>query len=489
MNKDKQTHVLIVGAGFAGMKAAQVLGRRKDIRVTLVDKNNYHLFQPLLYQVASTGLNPSEISSTVRHTFRKRKNVKVLRAELTAVDKETRTVTFNGGTFTLEYDYLMLCVGGRTCYFGNDQWEETAPGLKSLEDAVNIRNRLLKSLEDAERLGDAVDMEQLTSVVVIGGGPTGVELAGAFAELRSKVLNNDYRSFEPKNVQVTLVEAAPNLLLGYDEKSSDYTRRRLEKLGVKVLLNEVVTDISEEGVTTKERFLPSTNVSWAAGVEGHPLARMVTDQIDKRGRVLVTPELLIEGESNIYACGDMTYFGHDERFPRGLPGVAPAAIQQGDRAARNILATLDGKETKKFEYFDKGKMATIGRSAAVAEAGPMKMRGFLAWCAWLFIHLLYLVEFQDRVIVFMRWIWSYITWQWGVRIIFGAGTVETDMAKDHPALEEDGVVSGDGESEADAKVARDESEEPEDVEDVEVAGGAEVEEEAADEAEAEEAKS
>ena len=489
MNKDKQTHVLIVGAGFAGMKAAQVLGRRKDIRVTLVDKNNYHLFQPLLYQVASTGLNPSEISSTVRHTFRKRKNVKVLRAELTAVDKETRTVTFNGGTFTLEYAYLMLCVGGRTCYFGNDQWEETAPGLKSLEDAVNIRNRLLKSLEDAERLGDAVDMEQLTSVVVIGGGPTGVELAGAFAELRSKVLNNDYRSFEPKNVQVTLVEAAPNLLLGYDEKSSEYTRKRLEKLGVKVLLNEGVTDISEEGVTTKERFLPSTNVIWAAGVEGHPLARMVTDQIDKRGRVLVTPELLIEGESNIYACGDMTYFGHDERFPRGLPGVAPAAIQQGDRAARNILATLDGKETKKFEYFDKGKMATIGRSAAVAEAGPMKMRGFLAWCAWLFIHLLYLVEFQDRVIVFMRWIWSYITWQWGVRIIFGAGTVETDMAKDHPALEEDGVVSGDGESEADAKVARDESEEPEDVEDVKVAGGAEVEEEAADEAEAEEAKS
>lgn len=495
------------------MKAAQVLGRRKNIRVTLVDKNNYHLFQPLLYQVASTGLNPSEISSTVRHTFRKRKNVKVLRAELTEVDKEKRTATFNGGSFKLEYDYLMLCIGGRTCYFGNDQWQDTAPGLKSLEDAVNIRNRLLKSLEDAERLGDAVDMEQLTSVVVIGGGPTGVELAGAFAELRSKVLNKDYRSFEPKNVQVTLVEAAPNLLLGYDEKSSEYTRKRLEKLGVKVLLNEGVTDISEEGVTTKERFLPSTNVIWAAGVEGHPLARMVTDQLDKRGRILVTPELLVEGESNIFACGDMTYFGHDERFPRGLPGVAPAAIQQGDRAARNILALLDGKETKRFEYFDKGKMATIGRSAAVAEAGPMKMRGFLAWCAWLFIHLLYLVEFQDRVIVFMRWIWSYITWQWGVRIIFGAGTVDTDLAKDHPAVEKAGViegdvdtasgadekaeVAGDDESGEPAEVARDDgSGESAEVarddgsdESIEVAGGdeAEGEEKVADEVE--EAKS
>ncbi|MCA9776702.1 MAG: NAD(P)/FAD-dependent oxidoreductase [Candidatus Eremiobacteraeota bacterium] len=449
MSKDSQTRVLIVGAGFAGMKAAQVLGRRKNIQVTLVDRNNYHLFQPLLYQVASTGLNPSEISSTVRHTFRKRKNVKVLRAELNSIDKKKKVASFNDNDFTLEYDYLVLCVGGRTCYFGNNQWEEKAPGLKSLEDAVNIRNRLLKSLEDAERLGSEVDMEQLTSVVVIGGGPTGVELAGAFAELRSKVLNNDYRSFEPKNVQVTLIEAGPGLLNGYDEKSSKYTRKRLEKLGVTVLLNEGVTDISDKGVTTKERFLPSTNVIWAAGVEGHPLARMVTDKIDNRGRVLVTPELLIEGETDIYACGDMTYFGHDERFPRGLPGVAPAAIQQGERAARNILAGLDGKESKKFEYFDKGKMATIGRSAAVAEAGPMKMRGFLAWCAWLFIHLLYLVEFQDRVIVFMRWIWSYITWQWGVRIIFGAGEPDVKLTDSHPAVVENNESTETAENSAD----------------------------------------
>ena len=269
------------------------------------------------------------------------------------------------------------------------------------------------------RPGDPYD------VVVIGGGPTGVELAGAFAELRSKVLARDYRAFDPKEIQVFLIEAGPALLSGYDEKSSVYTKKRLERLGVKVFLNERVTDIDAKGVTTQEQFFSSSNIIWAAGVEGHPLAKMATDKLDPRGRILVTPELLIEGETDIFACGDMTYFGHDERFPRGLPGVAPAAMQQGQRAAKNIIALINGTETKPFEYFDKGKMATIGRSAAVAEAGRMKMRGFLAWCAWLFIHLLYLVEFQDRIIVFMRWIWSYLTWQWGVRIIFDASDADS----------------------------------------------------------------
>lgn len=446
MTATEQKKVLIIGAGFAGMSAAQTLASRKDVEVTLVDKNNYHLFQPLLYQVASTGLNPSEISAAVRSTFRRSKNIKVLKAELTELDKEKQIATFNNGSFERSYDYLILCLGGKTCYFGNDKWEKVAPGLKSLEDAVAIRNRLLNSLEEAERLGDEADLEKLTSVVVIGGGPTGVELAGAFAELRSKVLAKDYRGFNPKEVSVTLIEAGPNLLSGYDEKSSSYTKTRLEKLGVTVLLNERVNDIRADGVETQERFLPSTNIIWAAGVEGHPLAKMVTDKIDGRGRILVTPELLIEDETNIFACGDMTYFGHDERYPRGLPGVAPTAIQQGARAGKNILALLKGSPMKRFEYFDKGKMATIGRSAAVAEAGPMKMRGFLAWYAWLFIHLLYLVEFQDRVIVFMRWIWSYLTWQWGVRLIFGVQTDPQKVAENDPAKE-----STTGEPEASAK--------------------------------------
>jgi NADH:quinone reductase (non-electrogenic) len=420
----KQKHVLIIGAGFAGLQAAQTLAG-KNVQVTLVDKNNYHLFQPLLYQVASTGLNPSEISAVVRREFRRRKNVKVLKSTLTGLNKETQEATFDDGRFSLRYDYLILGVGGKTCYFGNDQWADIAPGLKSLEDAVTIRNRLLSSLETAELLGDESLLEELTSVVVIGGGPTGVELAGSFAELRSKVLSQDFNEFDPKKVQVTLVEGGPTLLGGYHEKSGIYTRKRLEKLGVKVLLDERVIDITEHGVKTEGRFLPSQNVIWAAGVEGHPLSKMVTDQLDGRGRVLVTPELLVEGESDIYCCGDMTFFGHDERFPKGLPGVAPAAIQQGKRAAQNIWAEIQGKPKKPFRYFDKGKMATIGRSAAVAEANGIKMKGLVAWVAWLFIHLIYLVEFQDRMFVFFRWIWSYLTWNWGVRIIFSAGKSET----------------------------------------------------------------
>lgn len=417
-------HIVIIGAGFAGLQAAQTLAKSK-VRVTLVDRNNYHLFQPLLYQVASTGLNPSEISAVVRSNFRKKKNVRVLMASLTGLDKAQKTLELDDGKLTLEYDYLILGLGGKTSYFGNDQWAEVAPGLKSLDDAITIRNRLLNSFEQAEREGNEAKLEELTSVVVIGGGPTGVELAGAFAELRSEVLHQDFRAFEPQKVKVTLVEGGPSLLTGYDPKSSSYTKTRLEKLGVEVLLNERVTDVTDKGVQTANRFLSSRNVIWAAGVEGNPLARLVTDKIDNRGRILVTSTLEVEGETDIYACGDMNYYGHDERYPRGLPGVAPVALQQGKRAALNILARIQGQESKPFRYFDKGRMATIGRSAAVAETSSMKMRGFMAWVAWLFVHLLYLVEFQDRLVVFVRWVWSYLTWHWGVRLIFTAGDKET----------------------------------------------------------------
>lgn len=435
---DKQTkpHILIIGAGFAGMQAAQALGHQ-DVRVTLVDRNNYHLFQPLLYQVASTGLNPSEISAIVRSNFRKMKNVHLKMAELTGLDKVKKIAFFDDGEFELSYDYLILAVGGQTSYFGNDKWKETAPGLKTLHDAVTIRNRLLTSLEKAERCGEECQLfKELTSIVVIGGGPTGVELAGAFAELRSKVLKDDFRSFDARQVKVTLVEGGPQLLNGYDPKSGDYTKKRLETLGVTVYLDERVIDIDDTGVTTSERAIPSKNVIWAAGVEGHPLAHMVTDQIDNRSRILVTPELLVEQEDTIYACGDLTYFGHDERYPRGLPGVAPTASQQGAWAARNILARIAGKEQKPFHYHDKGKMATIGRSAAVAETKGLRLKGLPAWLAWLFIHLIYLLEFQDRVLVFMRWIWAYLTWNWGVRIIFDTdrSTIDKQRSDSDPPL-------------------------------------------------------
>lgn len=415
---EENTRVLVVGAGFAGLRASRRLAKA-GIQVTLLDRNNYHLFQPLLYQVATTGLNPSEISSVVRGNFASKSNVRVVKAELSRVDKVAKIAHCEEAELEIPYDYLVLCAGGQTCYFGNDQWAEKAPGLKTLEDAVTIRNRFLNSFEKAELGVDSAEVARLTTVVIIGGGPTGVELAGSFAELRGRVLNRDFRSFDPSKSRVILMEGGPTLLNGFDSKLGAYTKKRLEKVGVEVLLNERVTDITANGVVTENRTFESANVIWAAGVEGHPLAKDLADEVTPRGGIVVNEDLTMPGNEFVYACGDMAYFGHDERFPRGLPGVAQVAMQQGDLAAKNILRHLANKERQPFKYFDKGKMATIGRSAAVTEAGSLKLKGFPAWAAWLLIHVIYLVDFQDRVLVFMRWIWSYFTWHWGVRIIFG----------------------------------------------------------------------
>ncbi len=415
---DKSKRALVVGAGFAGLRAARRLAKA-GLQVTLLDRNNYHLFQPLLYQVATTGLNPSEISSVVRGNFGSLSNIRVVKAELSRVDKAQKIAYCDGAKLEIAYDYLILCAGGKTCYFGNDQWAEKAPGLKTLEDAVTIRNRFLNSFEKAELEADAADVARLTTVVIIGGGPTGVELAGSFAELRGKVLNKDFRTFDPSKSRVILMEGGPTLLNGFDSKLGAYTKKRLERVGVEVLLNEKVTDITANGVVTENQTFESANVIWAAGVEGHPLAKELSNDVTPRGGIVVNPDLTLPNDEYTYACGDIAYFGHDERFPKGLPGVAQVAIQQGDLAAKNILRHLTDQKRLPFKYFDKGKMATIGRSAAVTEAGPLKLKGFTAWAAWLFIHVIYLVDFQDRFFVFMRWIWSYLTWHWGVRIIFG----------------------------------------------------------------------
>jgi NADH dehydrogenase len=434
MGKGSEARVVIVGAGFAGLRAAHRLARA-GAQVTLIDRNNFHLFQPLLYQVATSGLNPSEIASTVRGNFSGLKNVRVVKAELSGLDRQGRRALCNEGALEFPYDYLILCVGGKTSYFGNDHWADLAPGLKTLDDATAIRNRFLENFEKAELENDPEEIRRLTSVVIIGGGPTGVELAGSFAELRGQVLNQDFRGFDPASSSVTLLEGGPTLLAGYDAKLADYTKKRLEKVGVEVRLNERVTDINEDGVVAGDHVFSSANVIWAAGVEGLPLAKALVDEVTPRNGVVVGPDLTVPGDERIYACGDMAYFAHDERYPRGLPGVAQVAMQQGDLAARNILAHLAGKPRKTFRYFDKGKMATIGRSAAVAEAKGLKMKGFVAWCAWLFIHVIYLVEFQDRVVVFFRWIWAYLTWHWGVRIIFQAKPLVESAPR--PPLTED----------------------------------------------------
>ena len=419
----KETRVVIVGAGFAGLRAAERLAKA-GAQVTLIDRNNYHLFQPLLYQVATTGLNPSEITSVVRGNFSKFKNVRVVKAELSSVDRENRVAYCNDKSLEYPYDYLILCAGGKTSYFGNDHWSEVAPGLKTLEDATAIRNRFLENFEKAEISTDPEEIRRLTSVVIIGGGPTGVELAGAFAELRGEVLAKDFRGFNPADATVTLLEGGPSLLAGYDAKLAEYTKKRLEKVGVEVELGVRVTDITSDGVYAGDKRYSSANVIWAAGVEGQPLAKELADEVSPRNGIVVNADLTVPGDQGVYACGDMAYYGHDERYPRGLPGVAQVAMQQGELAARNILAELKGKEKSTFRYFDKGKMATIGRSAAVAEAKGVKMKGFTAWLAWLFIHVVYLVEFQDRVVVFLRWVWSYVSWRWGVRIIFQARPLE-----------------------------------------------------------------
>lgn len=406
--------VVIVGAGFGGLSAAKALRGARDVSITLVDRQNHHLFQPLLYQVATAGLNPSEISSAVRAATRGQKNLRVLMGEVTSFDYAAQKLVLDGGRMELPYDYLILAMGGRTSYFGHDDWAKHAPGLKSLQDALTIRNRVLYSFEQAERSSDKAEIERLTTIVVVGGGPTGVELAGAFAELRRFVLRWDFTNINPEKARVILIEGSERLLGAYPEKLSAYALKRLQKMGVEVLFGERVQQIEQEKVTTDKRTIEAANILWAAGVGGSDRAEKVSDDRDRAGRVMIEPDLRLKGHQNVFAVGDMA---HLEEGGKILPGVAPVAMQQGKLAGKNVLRAIAGKPLGTFKYFDKGSMATIGRTAAIAETHGITMKGFPAWCAWLFIHLMYIVDFQNRVQVFIRWAWAYLTWKWGVRII------------------------------------------------------------------------
>lgn len=408
-----QQHVLILGGGFAGLACAKGFADER-YRVTLVDRWNHHLFQPLLYQVATAGLTMAEIAQPLRAILSAQKNVTTLMDEVSRIDLEGRQVHLK--EHVLGYDFLVVALGAKTGYFGHSEWAEHTLGLKSLDDAMNIRRQVLLSFERAESASDPEQAARLLNMVVVGGGPTGVEMAGSLSELAKVVLKEDFRRIDPSLAQVHLVEAGPRLLPTFPEELSDYTLKRLESMGVTVHLNAPVKEVGKGHVRTdKERF-ESDIVIWAAGVEASEVTRTLAGiPLDRGGRIEVLPDLSLPGHPEVFAAGDLVALT-DAKGVR-VPGVSPAAIQMGQFIAKLIQEEGMAVPRRAFEYWDKGSMATIGRKAAVVSVGGVQMRGFLAWLMWLFVHLLFLMGMRNRVSVFVHWTWSYFTWQRGARII------------------------------------------------------------------------
>ncbi len=407
-------HVVIVGGGFAGLNAARVLARR-EARVTLVDRRNHHLFQPLLYQVATAGLSPADIATPLRSILRKASDVRVILAAAERVEPEARRVILDEGELT--YDALILAAGATHSYFGHDEWETLAPGLKTLEDALEIRRRVLLAFEAAERARDAAERRALLTLVVIGGGPTGVELAGALAELARHTIARDFRAIDPTQTRVILLEGGSRILPSFPEGLARAAARSLERIGVEVRTGALVTRITPDAVWVGGEPIHSRAVLWAAGVAAAPLAHTLGVPLDRAGRIPVTPDLSVAGHPEIFVAGDLCAFTHGTGEP--LPGVAPVAIQQGRAAAANAWRRLAGEATRPFRYRDRGSMATVGRAAAVAVIGPLRLSGLPAWLAWLGVHITFLIGFRNRFLVLFEWAWAYSTWQRGARLITG----------------------------------------------------------------------
>ncbi|MEZ4460483.1 MAG: NAD(P)/FAD-dependent oxidoreductase [bacterium] len=405
-------HVVIVGGGFAGLAAAKALATA-PVRITLIDKENHHLFQPLLYQVATSALSSPDIAAPIRKVLRRQSNVTTLLSEVSAISLETQTVEHTYGS--MPYDYLILAAGAVNDYFGHDHWEERAPGLKSLADALEIRHRVLTAFEKAEAV-DASERASLLTFAVIGAGPTGVEMAGALKEIATRTLNDNFRNFDPSKARVVLIEGGPRVLSAFPEDLSANAQMQLEKLGVEVLLNTRVKDITEHGVDLENGdAIAAATVLWGAGVKGSPLAKTLGVELDRRGRVPVGKDFALPDHPNVFVVGDLAQCV--DAKGEEVPGLAPAASQGGEHVAAQIWRSIDGKDRQDFTYLDKGIMATIGRSRAVAVSGPFKFTGGLAWLAWLFIHVLFLIDFRNRIAVIFEWAWAYVTFQRSARVI------------------------------------------------------------------------
>jgi len=406
--------IVIIGGGFAGLTAARGL-REAEADVTLLDRTNHHLFQPLLYQVATAVLSPSDISSPIRWLLRKHKNTTVLMAEVDLIDVDARRVIADEGRVKLEYDYLVIAAGARHAYFGHDEWEPFAPGLKSLEDARTIRDRFLRAFEEAEKAADAETRAGWLHFVIVGGGPTGVELAGILPDIAHHSMLDDFRNFDPRSTRITLLEGGPRLLTAFDENLAARARRDLESLGVNVRTNAIVTRVEPDAVYVGDERIPTRTVLWAAGNQASPLARSLGAPLDKQGRVEVRADLSVPGHPEIFVAGDLAAVFEESGAP--VPAVAPAANQMGKRAAKNIMRLLDDLPTEKFRYRDKGNLATIGRYRAIAKIGSFELKGQIAWWFWLLIHLMYLATFRNRLSVLIEWAYSYMTYRRGSRIL------------------------------------------------------------------------
>jgi len=412
--KANKPKVIIIGGGFGGLSAAKKL-KNKPVDVILIDKTNHHLFQPLLYQVATAGLSPAYIAFPLRSIFRKSKNVQVILGEVKRIDRKEKKVYLNGESYF--YDFLIVAVGARHHYFGKDEWEKFAPGLKTLQDAINIRERILLAFEKAEKINDPDEQQKYLNFVIVGGGPTGVEMAGAIAEIAKKTLIEDFKKIDPSKAKIYLVEALPRILPSYPEELSQKAKEDLEKLGVKVLLNTRVTELTKNSVKLNGKEIHAATIIWAAGNKANPLIQQLNCELDKIGRAVVSPYLHLKDDESVFVIGDAAAV-FDEKG-NTLPGVSPVAITEGRYVAKFILRKLKNKKIKPYRYFDKGSLATIGKAKAVADFGWIRFSGFIAWLLWVFVHIFFLIGFKNRFIVMIEWIFAYFTYQKSARLIVG----------------------------------------------------------------------